>query len=252
MSGSPKLRILLVEDNKVNQTLAAIVLEQGGHRVNVADNGRLGLEAWRGDRFDLILMDMMMPEMDGLEATRRIRAEEAERGAGRIPIVAVTASVMPGDRERCLRAGMDGFVGKPFTPEVLLREIDRVLGRVVPAGGDSDRSANMATPVFDRDDALLRIGGDEELLGTLIDMFVDDTPRYLAELDAALDTADWPRLARGAHDLKGVLATFSARRAEALARELEQAGKAGRGVAAAELISPLRRELEMFLCEVAR
>lgn len=252
MTGSQQLDILLVEDNKVNQTLAAILLQQSGHRVSVADNGRLGLEAWRGGSFDLVLMDMMMPEMDGLEATRRIRTEEAARGNTRIPIVAVTASVMPGDRERCLEAGMDGFVSKPFTPEALLREIDRVLARFGAPDGEAGPRAEAGAALFDRADALSRIGGDEELLDMLIDMFVDDTPRYLAELDAALDAADWPRLARGAHDLKGVLATFSARRAEALARELEQAGQAGRGATAAELIAPLRRELETFLCEVAR
>ncbi|MBM4180716.1 MAG: response regulator [Betaproteobacteria bacterium] len=249
-------RILVVEDHPVNQLITAQLLQKRGHSVSLADNGRLGLESWRRSEHDLILMDIMMPEMDGLEATLRIRAEEAARGEARIPIVALTANALPEDKERCLAAGMDGYIAKPFKPERLFGEIERVMGK--QTGGGPSAPATPVTgvkpdaQVFDRVDALARIGGDEELLDTLIGMFVDDAPRYLSELDAALDSADWPRLARGAHDLKGVLATFSAWRALDVAKALEQAGKAGRGAAAAELLSPLRRELDKFLSEVAR
>jgi len=240
--------ILLAEDNKVNQMLAVKLLERQGHAVTVAENGRLALEAWRSGRFDLILMDMMMPEMDGLEATRRIRAEEQARGGGRIPIVAMTANAMTGDRERCLGAGMDGYVSKPVKPEVLFQEIERVMGAfpqaAVPRAG---READAGLPVFDRADALSRIGDDEELLNSLITMFIEDAPRYLTEIDAALAAADWPRLGHAAHSLKGVLATFSARRGTELASQLEQAGKNGQAAVGAELIPLLRREVVAFI-----
>ncbi len=221
-----KYAILLAEDNPVNQKLAVKLLEKQGHTVSVADNGRLALEAWRRGGHDLVLMDMMMPEMDGLEATRRIREEEQ----GHIPIIAMTANAMQGDRERCLDAGMDGYVSKPVKPEVLFQEIERVLGeratqsRPPPVAPSPPVEAGL--PIYDRADALSRIADDEELLATLIDMFVADAPSYLDEIDAALEAADWNRLTRAAHTLKGVLATFSARRGEVHARALEVAAKA--------------------------
>jgi CheY-like chemotaxis protein/HPt (histidine-containing phosphotransfer) domain-containing protein len=259
----PRYAVLLAEDNPVNQLLAVKLLEKQGHEVRVADNGLQALEAWRGGGFDFILMDMMMPEMDGLEATRRIRAEEASRGGGRVPIVAMTANAMTGDRERCLAAGMDGYVSKPVKPETLYQEIDRVMaGRpgspkdVVLAGKKEiegidarkiEEPNSSESPVFDRTDALSRIGDDEELLATLIEMFVQEGPRSLADIDAALAAADWNRLAHGAHALKGVLATFSARRGEEVAGQLEQACKAGRVAACAELVPRLHQEVAAFL-----
>ena len=119
--------ILLAEDNLVNQKLAKMILEKQGHRVHVARDGRLAVDAWRTGTFDVILMDVMMPEMDGLEATRAIRREETSRG-GHVPIVAMTASALRGDRERCIEAGMDGYVTKPIQVDLLRREIDRAMG----------------------------------------------------------------------------------------------------------------------------
>ena len=119
------LRILLAEDNRVNQFLAVRLLEKAGHQVVTASNGRAVLEALARDRFDLALMDLQMPEMDGFEATARIR--EQERGTGaRLPIIALTANAMVGDRERCLEAGMDGYLSKPIDGPRLLAEIRRV------------------------------------------------------------------------------------------------------------------------------
>ncbi|MDD5390972.1 MAG: response regulator [Gallionellaceae bacterium] len=247
-----KYAILLAEDNPVNQKLAVKLLEKQGHTVSVADNGRLALEAWRRGGHDLLLMDMMMPEMDGLEATRRIREEEQAAG-GHIPIIAMTANAMQGDRERCLEAGMDGYVSKPVKPEVLYQEIERVLGaRASESGGagiatPAPAQEETGLPIYDRGDALSRIADDEELLATLIEMFVADAPNYVNEIDTALQAADWLLLTRAAHTLKGVLATFSARRGEACARALETAAKAGNAAECGKQAAQARIEVEAFL-----
>jgi PAS domain S-box-containing protein len=256
------LRILLAEDNPINQMLAVRLLERLGHAVSVVENGRLAVESWRAGGFDLILMDLMMPGMDGLEATRRIRAEEQAGGRRRIPVIAMTANAMVGDRERCLAADMDGYVSKPVAPEALGREIDRVMAERDMAERDmADRptagrpdapvpggeTVAEEPPVFDRADALSRIADDEALLTTLIEMFVADAPSYLADIDVTLAAADWPKLGRAAHTLKGVLATFSARRGELLCGRLEKAAMAGDGETCSRLVAPLGREVQAFL-----
>ena len=122
------LRILLAEDNEVNQKFAVRIIEKTGHAVVVANNGREAVDAWQRDRFDVILMDVQMPELDGFGATARIRELEQQRDmAQRTPIVAMTANAMKGDRERCLEAGMDGYVSKPVKRQTLFEEMDRVL-----------------------------------------------------------------------------------------------------------------------------
>jgi two-component system sensor histidine kinase/response regulator len=123
------LHILLAEDNAVNQKFAVRAITKAGHSVIVAGNGREAVDAWERERFDAVLMDVQMPEMDGLEATARIRDLEQQRGATQhIPIIAMTANAMKGDKERCLEAGMDGYVTKPVKRQILFAEIDRVLG----------------------------------------------------------------------------------------------------------------------------
>jgi CheY-like chemotaxis protein len=119
------LRVLLAEDNPVNQKFAIRVLEGAGHKVAVAQNGRQAVDLWNSETFDLILMDVQMPEMDGLDATREIRSTESGSGK-RIPIIAMTANAMTGDREMCLNAGMDGYVAKPVKKDALFAEIGRV------------------------------------------------------------------------------------------------------------------------------
>ncbi len=122
------LQILLAEDNAVNQKFAVRAIEKAGHSVAVANNGREAVQAWERDRFDVVLMDVQMPEMDGLEATSRIRELEQEREVSRTAIIAMTANAMKGDKERCLRAGMDGYISKPVNRQALFAEIERVLG----------------------------------------------------------------------------------------------------------------------------
>ncbi len=123
------LRILLAEDNAVNQKFAVRAIEKAGHSVVVANNGREAVDAWERESYDVVLMDVQMPEMDGLEATARIRDLEQQREpARRTPIIAMTANAMKGDRERCLEAGMDGYISKPVRRAALFAEIERVLG----------------------------------------------------------------------------------------------------------------------------
>ena len=245
------LRVLLAEDNLVNQKLAVKLLEKQGHVATVAENGRLALEVLEQGGYDLILMDMMMPEMDGLEATRRIRARERETRRPRIPIVAMTANAMRGDEERCREAGMDGYVSKPIQQGILFKEINRVLSASAreshPHAGTGPTIRDGALPVYDRADALSRIAGDEELLETLIDMFRNDAPGYLEEIQSALSKGEMADALRAAHTLKGVLATFSARRAESRVRHLEQLASAGNAAACGELLPSVKAEVEAFL-----
>jgi len=254
-----KHRILLAEDNPVNQKLAIKQLEKQGHTTSVAENGQLAVEAWQAGDFDLILMDMMMPEMDGLEATRRIRGIELSAGQNRrIPIIAMTANAMTGDRERCLEAGMDGYVSKPVKPEALFMEIKRVLqgdarnpAQSTPTSPGRAAAATAKTPdqspIFDRADALSRIDGDEDLLAILLDMFLADAPNYLAEIDNALSSQDWPRLHRAGHTLKGIFATFSAQRGEHLAQQMEHSAKAADVAACTELALRMHAEVQAFI-----
>jgi signal transduction histidine kinase/DNA-binding response OmpR family regulator len=266
----PSHTILLAEDNLVNQKLAIKLLEKQGHIVTVADNGRIAVDAWSKGNFDLILMDMMMPEMDGLEATRQIRSIEQSEGRGRIPIIAMTANAMTGDRERCLESGMDGYVSKPVKPEVLYQEIDQIMRTTstqtdAMAKAKSTSAALSATaaaskptaildklPVYDRADALSRIADDEELLTTLLDMFIADAPSYLVEIDNALAAEDWPRLLRAGHTVKGVFATFSARRGEQQAKALENAAKAADAPLCTHLAGVMHTEVHDFLKAISQ
>jgi PAS domain S-box-containing protein len=204
------LRILLAEDNPVNQQVAARILEKRGHGVTVVGNGREAVAAVEAGepRFDVVLMDVQMPEMDGLEATRAIRAREKPAGP-RLPIVAMTAHAMEGDRERCLAAGMDGYVTKPVDVGRLLQAVES------------------AVPGFDPAAAAARLGDDPRLLRELLDLFWADSPRMLDEIEKAIAAGDAAALRRAAHALKGSVANFSASHAVDAARRLERMGIEG-------------------------
>ncbi len=246
------LHILLAEDNAVNQQLARKLMEKRGHRVSVAETGTKALAAWQTGMYDLIFMDMMMPEMDGMEATRLIREAEHARG-GHTPIIAMTANAMQGDREKCIDAGMDGYVSKPIDPHQLEAEMARVLGQFATVSRTPAEPAEAIEPtaVFDRADALTRLDQDEELLQSLLDMFVNEASQYLGEIDTSWQMRDWPRLTRAAHTLKGVLASLSARPGQAAAAALERAAKERREEAIAPLIAQVRIETDRLLDALA-
>ena len=231
------LSLLLAEDHPVNRKLALALLNGRGHRVTVAENGRQALDRWAADpeAFDAVLMDVHMPEMDGLTATRAIRTAEAARGLARaIPIIAMTASVLDGDRDACLQSGMNGYVAKPVVAEKLFAELGRCLPGAVLAGPAVAAAVAETAPVaaggplLDRAETLARMGGDPALVATLADMFRTELPRHrsnLAPPGSEEGTAWVKRIAEEAHTLKSLFATFSAPAATAQALGLEQAAK---------------------------
>ena len=228
------LSILLVEDNLINQRLAVMLLERKGHRMRVAGNGEEAITALAEETFDLVLMDIQMPVMGGFEATRLIREQEAQNGGHQI-IIAMTANAMQGDRERCLAAGMDGYVSKPIRPDDLFATIAACLPTAVVADAAEAAAVPEVAVVardepghFDRAEVIERLGGDEELYRAVAAMYVQDSPGYREALEASLAAADVGMLAREAHTVKGLLATFSCDAWAMLARDIETLAKDGR------------------------
>ena len=222
-------RVLLVEDNEINQEVASSLMERMGMSVTLAENGLNAVNACKARTFDIIFMDIQMPVMDGLEAARRLRAQEAEDGAGPTPIIAMTAHAMREDRERSRDAGMDDHITKPIDPDMLARILikwvkpraqaahaaDQDTG--CPASADAD-----AGTIFDWEKGLLYVGGEEQLLVKQLKNFIRryaHMPQTLAELSAA---GQWHEANRAAHSLKGVAATLGMDALSAHAAALEQ------------------------------
>jgi len=218
----PRRHILLAEDNEVNQQVATGILEKSGHRVTSARTGREALALLDGGGIDLVLMDVQMPEMGGLEATAAIREKEKATGT-RVPIIAMTAHAMKGDREQCLESGMDDYVSKPINARDLLAAIERRFG-----DGTSLTSPHPAEPsdkTFDRKEALSRVDGDAELLEQTVRLFLAECPALLGEIRAAVEHRDAVRLQRAAHSLGGAAATLSAGRVTGAALTMEMIGR---------------------------
>ena len=222
------LDVLVAEDNPVNRTLMTRFLDGEGHRAKLVNNGHEAVAAVLAHAFDVVLMDIQMPEMDGLAAARAIREHEAKDGGLRHqPLVAVTAHAIKGDRERCIDAGYDGYVTKPISFAELLSEIAAVVqpgsepafsSRALKAQPEatspvetSGGSDTKATTGFDERDALARVGGDEGLLRELVDVFVAEVPGWLADLDVATTAGDGVVLHRVAHTIKGAADTCGVR-----------------------------------------
>jgi CheY-like chemotaxis protein len=216
------LRILLAEDNPVNQLLAVRLLEKQGHTTVVAGNGKEALAALQASAFDVILMDVQMPEMDGLKTAAAIR--QAEQGSERhIPILALTAHAMTGDRQRCLEAGMDGYLTKPIQAQELY---DALAGLGLPRAAHEPEAADAAVPTIDRAQALDFVGGDARLLRELAQLFLGSYPTELAAVRLACERNDLPALGRAAHAMKGSIRIFDASACEA-AQRIETLARAG-------------------------
>ena len=226
-----KLKVLVAEDNPVNQKVARTLLEKANHEVVVVETGIEVLAATEKESFDLILMDVQMPELDGVEATAEIRRRE--RGTGRrVPIVALTAHAMKGDRERFLEAGMDGYLAKPFNPHELFVALERFTAPAAQDSEPTDATVRAAvaddTLVVDRERLALQVGGDEGLIAEIVQMFLDQKASMLGSVKAAIDSGEARQIERAAHKLKSTFGALAAQSAAAAAEALETAGLEGR------------------------
>jgi len=238
------LRVLLAEDNPVNQRLAVTLLEERGHTVVVAGDGREALDILDRESFDLILMDVQMPRMDGFQATAAIRAAE-DGSRRRIPIVALTAHAMMGDQERCLAAGMDGYISKPIRAEHFLTAVEEqhfTADRPEPEGGREARPG-VAEAVFDLPEALARVRGKRALLRKMADLFLADCPGLLTQIRTALAADDQPALEWAAHRIKGSAANLSAQRVARVSGRLEEIARLGHLAEAGATCAELEDEI---------
>jgi CheY-like chemotaxis protein len=236
------LRILIAEDNTVNQRLASRILEKRGHSVVITENGQEAIVAFARTPFDLILMDVQMPKMDGFEATRVIRQQEAGTGK-RVPIIAMTAHAMTGDRERCLQAGMDAYISKPLNAHELLDTVESLVADRSGIKSAETGNSPQVGPAFDMSEALSRVEGDKELLGEMASLLIEDSPSMMTEIRQSIEDGDADRLRRAAHTLKGAVSALSARSAANLALRLETLGRDGNLEAASGAYVELDREM---------
>jgi CheY-like chemotaxis protein len=294
-SGPPirRLRVLLAEDNPVNQRLSILLLEKHGHTVTVVSNGKEALAALgirgqgsgvRGQEsaggaaltpdscsltsgFDLVLMDVQMPEINGLDVTKALR--RWEQGTGRhLPVIALTAHALKGDRERCLEAGMDGYVTKPIQDRELWRAVRALVSSPATAdeeAGVRERSADAPgagmpsgapthptdSLVFDRATVLARVGGDVAVLKRIVDLFLTECPRTLQAIRAAAAATDAAALADAAHYLKSMVGNMAAADAFAAAKQLEAASRQGDWGRVPEILDVLEPTTEQLRAVLA-
>ncbi|GIW94677.1 MAG: hypothetical protein KatS3mg110_2718 [Pirellulaceae bacterium] len=251
-SGRP-LRILVAEDSLINQRFIVALLEQHGHHVTLVRDGRAAVEALQNQPFDLVLMDVQMPEMDGCQATQEIRRWESDHGR-HIPIIAMTAHAMQGDRERCLAAGMDDYVAKP----VRATELFQAMRRVVPEWGETkeeikaSQSANAtASSLVAWDQALEAVGGKADLLMELVELFKTEGPRLLQQAREALNGKDAKQLRLAAHTLRGSVRYFACEPVHRLAGELETQAAQSQWTEAQRLCDELAQRIEQLLEELS-
>jgi two-component system, sensor histidine kinase and response regulator len=252
-------RILLAEDSAVNQMLAVALLQKMGHAVTVAADGHQALAAFGREAFDLILMDVQMPGMDGFAATAAVREVEKKTGR-RVPIIAMTAPTMKEDRERCLAAGMDDYIAKPIRTE----ELAAVIARHRPASADSGgatQPAESAAPEGDttfaadtrpvnRQELLVFLHGDEELLARLVRVFHAQHGQLLLAVREAVDRRDAVALERAAHTLKGAVSVFRAKHAAEAALRLELMGRRSELSGAEKAYRTLEAEIGKVVVEL--
>jgi two-component system, sensor histidine kinase and response regulator len=238
----PTLRILMAEDNPFNQRVASLMLAKLGHVVTATSNGREAVAALAGQSFDLILMDLQMPMMDGFQATAAIRS--TENGTGRhIPIIAVTAHAMKEDRQRCLEAGMDGYVSKPIDQDKLREAIEDSVSLIREPPPVETSDGESASPV-DAAAALARVDGDQGFLGEMAGMFLEESPHLMALIRQAVAAHDPAGLVAPAHTLKNWTGNFVAQAAFDAVTELEALGRARSLSICGTALARLEREIE--------
>jgi signal transduction histidine kinase/CheY-like chemotaxis protein/HPt (histidine-containing phosphotransfer) domain-containing protein len=243
-----KIRILLAEDNSTNQLVALAMLRKEGLTADVAANGHEVLEALKTVPYDIILMDIQMPEMDGMEATRAIRNADAGQANAAIPIVAMTAHAMKGYRELCLSAGMDDYVTKPIRPHELWAAIERQLkarmARSPAIPVDPPKSPLEEPAIFSLEEVKERLGMDADVLNGILNVYLGDVPDQLRNLQRGVEEKDAYWVERQAHSLKGASGVIGAYAMQALAERVEHAGRNKDLARAESLLPPLRQEFE--------
>jgi PAS domain S-box-containing protein len=263
------VRILVAEDNITNQQVALGVLKKLGYNAEAVVNGTEAIKALETNSYDLVLMDVQMPEMDGITATKAIRNGQGDRNAdgsprfrhtpAHIPIIAMTANVMQGDRERCLVAGMDDYIPKPISPRMLSDMLTRWLSRPDPAAAQShddgealhdSSEAEYRRNIFNRTALTERLMGDEELLGTVIIGFLGEIPGQIAAIKRLAAAGDVNGVRAEAHGIKGVSANVGADRFMAAALALEKTAAAGDTAAVKTFVSTLEAEFEILKQEM--
>jgi PAS domain S-box-containing protein len=250
MHGGEALRVLVVEDNPINQQLAMRLLTKWGHDVTLAVNGQEAVDHLVGDhRYDIVLMDMQMPVMGGIDSTRLIRAHETEHAKKRVPIMAMTANAMQGDREACLAAGMDDYLSKPINQHELAEKL-RIFTPASSLGGqaglpDSEPGVGSPAPAFDYGAAAAAM--DQEMMEILTPAFLSLYQGELDSLRQAIATGDTEDAMRTAHGLKGTLAAFGAQPAERCAAEMEALSQAGQLAALPALLDVLDSEVSKLV-----
>lgn len=239
------MKILLAEDSRTSQQLAVFLLEDAGHSVEVANNGLEAVELSVGESFDLILMDVQMPELDGFEATAQIRQRD-QAADTRTLIIAMTAQDNPGDRERCLDADMDDYVSKPLNVDELSAALARHSSKTVSKAKacPSVESQSPATPptesLIDWNAALKSVNGHQAILDSMIAAVLDEAPKLLDQLRQAIDTSDSDVIHRASHTIKGAFRSFQPTQLISVAGQIESLASS----APSEQILPLYRQLE--------
>jgi CheY-like chemotaxis protein/HPt (histidine-containing phosphotransfer) domain-containing protein len=242
-----RIRILVAEDDATNQKLVRYMLERFGYRADIVSNGQEAINALETVLYDIVLMDVQMPEMDGFEAAAHIRDPDSAVPNHNVPIVALTAHAMKGYRERCIEAGMDEYVSKPIQPNQLLTAIERqVFGKAPPKASVEAEVESPKEEVFDRAGLIERLDGRAELCDSLIGVFVENVSQRIVELEQALTDGDEEQVALQGHAIKGASANMEAQVIRKVAYEIETAAKAGKLKKAGALAGTLEGELERF------
>jgi len=239
------IRILVAEDNPMNQKLAVILLKKAGYGVDAVEDGRLAVKALKHTSYDLVFMDVQMPEMDGFEATQAIR--EMEGNTKHTPIIAMTAHAMKGDRERCLKAGMDDYISKPIEPKEMFTAIETWtkssgVKKVKSQDDHSEKTDSPKDPPLDMETALLRLDNDNEFFNEMIQEFLNYMPKQIQTLEETTKKGDAKAVERTAHSFKGAAGNMCANNVADLCFKLELLGRKGDLTGADEIVERLKVE----------